>query len=90
MFEDLVSDASELVRDLYWGVKNYLLFGLMSMLFGVHELVSNIDLLEGRIYVPLLVAGALIFCGLAQIVTFFRLRKKYSRLFKVREELKTL
>ena len=89
IFQDLVSDASELVRDLYWGVKNYLLFGLISTLFGVQQIVSNIDLLEERIYVPLLVAGALIFSGLAQIVTYFRLRKKYSRLFKVREELKT-
>jgi len=88
ILEALVSDASELVRDLYWGVKNYLFFGLVSTLFGVHELLQNIDVLEARLYTPLLVSGALIFCGLAQILTFFRLRKKYSRLFKVQEELK--
>ena len=88
IFETLVSDASELVRDLYWGVKNYLFFGLISTLFGIHELVSNIDSLEGHLYIPLFVAGALIFCGSAQILSFFRLRKKYSRLFKVQEELK--
>lgn len=88
IFEALVSDASELVRDLYWGVKNYLFFGLITTLFGIQELVSNIDTLEGRLYIPLLVSGALIFCGSVQILHFFRLRKKYSRLFKVQEELK--
>ena len=88
IFEALVSDASELVRDLYWGVKNYLFFGLVSTLFGIQELVSNIDSLEGRLYIPLFVAGVLIFCGSVQILSFFRLRKKYSRLFKVQEELK--
>ena len=88
ILEALVSDASELVRDLYWGVKNYLFFGLISTLFGIQELVSNIESLEGRLYIPLLVAGALIFCGSVQILNFFRLRRKYSRLFKVQEELK--
>ena len=88
IFEGLVSDASELVRDLYWGVKTYLLFGLTSILFGIQELVYNIDLLEGRLYIPLFIAGAMIFSGSAQILNFFRLRKKYSRLFKVQEELK--
>jgi hypothetical protein len=33
IFEGLVSDASELIRDLYWGVKNYLFFGLISIAF---------------------------------------------------------
>ena len=61
IFEALVSDASELVRDLYWGVKNYLFFGLISTLFGIQELVSSIDTLERHLYIPLLVSGALIF-----------------------------
>ena len=88
IFEGLISDASELVRDLYWGVKTYLIFGLMSTLFGVYSFASNIDLFGERLYIPLFISGCLIFFGLAQMVNFFRLRKKYSRLFKAQEELK--
>ena len=88
IFDGMVSDASDLIRDLYWGVKTYLIFGIMTTLFGAQELISNIDLLGERLYVPLFIAGALIFCGLAQILNYFRLRKKYSKLFEVQEELK--
>ena len=88
IFEGLVLDTSDLIRDLYWGVRTYLIFGLMSILFGVHEFASNIDLFGERLYIPSFISGCLIFCGLVQIVNFFRLRKKYSRLFKVQEELK--
>jgi len=28
IFEDLVTDASDLVKDLYWSVKTYMFFGL--------------------------------------------------------------
>jgi len=43
IFEDLVTDAADLVKDLYWGVKTYLFFGLMTILFGVQEIVYNMD-----------------------------------------------
>ena len=88
IFEGLISNASDLIRDLYWGVKTYLIFGLMSILFGIYSFASNINLFGERLYIHLFISGCLIFCGLAQIVNFFRLRKKYSRLFKVQEELK--
>ena len=88
IFEGLISDASDLIRDLYWGVKTYLIFGLMTTLFGLQELFSNMDVLGEGFYIPAFIAGALIFCGLAQIVNYFRLRKKYSRLFKAQAELK--
>jgi len=38
IFEDLITDASDLVKDLYWGVKSYLFFGLVTILFGVQEI----------------------------------------------------
>jgi len=44
IFEGLISDASDLVKDLSWGVKTYLFFGLISILFGIQELIYNIDL----------------------------------------------
>ena len=87
IFENLISDASELVKDLYWGVKTYLIFGLISILFGIQTLIYNIDLFGERFYIPVFMSGCLIFCGLVQIVNFFRMRKKYSRLFKVQAEL---
>ena len=88
IFEGLVSDASDLIRDLYWGVKTCLIFGIMTILFGAQELFSSIEMLGERLYIPLFIAGALIFCGSAQIINYFRLRKKYSKLFKVQEEMK--
>jgi len=89
IFEGIISDASDLIRDLYWGVKTYLIFGLITTLFGLQVLFSNMDQLGDRFYIPAFIAGALIFSGLAQIVNYFRLRKKYSRLFKAQAELKS-
>lgn len=88
IFEDLVSDASDLVKDLYWGVKTYMFLGLITILFGVQEIVYNIDLLQERFYIPLFIGGIMLFSGAVQIINYFRLRSKYSRLFKVQSELK--
>ena len=88
IFEDLVTDASDLVKDLYWGVKTYMFFGLITILFGVQEIVYNIELLQERFYIPLFIGGVLLFSGAVQLLNYFRLRSKYSRLFKVQSELK--
>ena len=88
IFEDLVNDASDLVKDLYWGVKTYMFLGLITILFGVQEIVYNIDLLQERFYIPLFIGGIMLFSGAVQIINYFRLRSKYSRLFKVQSELK--
>lgn len=88
IFEELVTDASDLVKDLYWGVKTYMFFGLITLLFGVQEIVYNIEILQERLYIPLLIGGVLIFSGIVQIVNYFRLRSKYSKLFKIQSELK--
>jgi hypothetical protein len=88
VFEDLITDASDLVKDLFWGVKNYLLFGLVTLLFGVQEIVYNIEVIQERLYVPLFIGAVMLFSGGAQILNYFRLRSKYSRLFKVQSQLK--
>ena len=88
IIEELVTDASDLVKDLYWGVKTYMFFGLITLLFGVQEIVYNMEILQERLYIPLLIGGVLIFSGIAQIVNYFRLRSKYSKLFKIQSELK--
>jgi uncharacterized membrane protein HdeD (DUF308 family) len=88
IFEGLVSDASELVRDLYWGVKTYLLFGLITILFGVQTLAYNMESIQEQLYVPLFVAGVMLFAGAVQVFNYIRLRKKYGRLFKIQSELK--
>jgi hypothetical protein len=88
IFEDVISDASELIEDLYWGVKTYLFFGLIMVLFGVQTLVYNIESIQEQLYIPLFVAGTMLFAGGAQILNYFRLRKKYSRLFRAQNELK--
>ena len=88
IFEDVISDASDLIKDLYWSVKTYLLFGLITILFGVQTLVYNMDMIQERFFIPVFVAGAMLFAGAVQILNYFRLRKKYSRLFRVQDELK--
>ena len=88
ILDNLVSDASDLIKDLYWGVKTYLLFGLVSFLFGVQTIVSNMESLQSQLYVPLFVGGAMIFSGLVQILNYFRLSGKYSRLFRTQNELR--
>jgi uncharacterized membrane protein len=88
IFEDVISDASDLIKDLYWSVKMYLFFGLIMVLFGVQTLVYNIDTFQEQYYIPLFVAGTMLFAGSAQIFNYFRLRKKYSRLFRAQEEMK--
>ena len=88
IFEDVISDASDLIKDLYWSVKTYLLFGLIMVLFGVQTLVYNIDTIQEQFFIPAFVAGTMLFAGAVQILNYFRLRKKYSRLFRVQDELK--
>ena len=88
IFENVISDASDLVKDLYWSVKMYLFFGLIMVLFGVQTLVYNIDTFQEQFYIPLFVAGTMLFAGAVQILNYFRLRSKYARLFSVQDELK--
>jgi hypothetical protein len=88
IFEDVISDTSDLIKDLYWGVKTYLFFGLIMVLFGVQTLVYNMESIQEQLYIPLFVAGTMLFAGSVQILNYFRLKKKYSRLFKVQNELK--
>jgi hypothetical protein len=88
IFDDLVTDASDLVKDLFWGVKNYLFFGLVTLLFGVQEIIYNIEVIQERLYIPLFIGGAMLFAGAVQILNYFRLRSKYSRLFEVQSQLR--
>ena len=88
IFEDVISDASDLTKDLSWSVKTYLLFGLVMILFGISEIAYNAEVMQERYYIPLFVAGCMLFAGAAQIIQYLRLRKKYSRLFEIQANLK--
>jgi len=88
IFEEVISDASDLIKDLYWGVKTYLLFGIMTILFGVSQLLYTLETMQAQHYIPAFIAGALIFSGAAQILNYFRLSKKYGRLFRAQNELR--
>ena len=90
IFEELVTDASDLVKDLYWGVKTYMFFGLITLLFGIQEIVYNMEALQERLYIPVLIGGILIFSGIVQILNYFRLRRKYSRLFGVQSQMRNV
>jgi len=87
IFENVISDASDLIKDLSWSVKTYLLFGLIMILFGISEIAYNAEVMQERYYIPLFVAGIMIFAGAAQIYNYFRLNKKYTKLLRVQDEL---
>ena len=87
IFEDVISDAKDLIKNLSWSVKTYLLFGLIMILFGISEVAYNAEVLQERYYLPLFIAGILIFAGLAQIYNYLRLSKKYKRLFGIQDQL---
>jgi hypothetical protein len=87
IFEDVISDASNLIKDLSWSLKTYLLFGLIMILFGISEIAYNAEVMQERYYIPLFVAGCMLFAGAAQIIQYLRLRKKYSRLFEIQANL---
>jgi len=87
IIEDVISDASDLVKDLRWSIKTYLLFGLILICFGISEIAYGAEVMQERYYIPLFIAGVLIFAGVAQIYNYFRLSKKYARLLRVQDEL---
>ena len=87
ILEDVISDASDLVKDLRWSVKTYLLFGLVLICFGISEIAYGAEVMQERYYIPLFIAGVLFFAGVVQIYNYFRLSKKYSRLLRVQDEL---
>ena len=86
IFEDVISDATDLIKDLSWSVKTYLLFGLIMILFGVSSIAYNAEVMQERYYIPLFIAGAMFFAGAMQIYNYFRLNKKYSRLLRAQDE----
>jgi uncharacterized membrane protein HdeD (DUF308 family) len=88
IFEDVISDASDLIKDLSWSVKTYLFFGLIMILFGISEIANNAEVMQERYYIPLFVAGCMLFAGAAQIIQYLRLRKKYLMLFEIQANLK--
>jgi hypothetical protein len=88
IFEDVISDATDLIKDLYWGVKTYLFFGLISILFGFSEILYTMDSIQEQYYIPVFIAGVLMFSGCAQIINYFRLSRKYGRLFRAQNELR--
>ena len=87
IIEDVISDASDLVKDLRWSIKTYLLFGLVLICFGISEIAYGAEVMQERYYIPLLIAGIMFFAGAAQIYNYFRLSKKYARLLRVQDEL---
>jgi hypothetical protein len=87
IFEDVILDATDLVKDLRWSVKTYLLFGLVLICFGISEIAYGVEVMQGRYYIPLFIAGVLFFAGVAQIYNYFRLSKKYARLLRVQDDL---
>ena len=87
IIEDVISDASDLVKDLRWSVKTYLLFGLVLICFGISEIAYGAEVMQERYYLPLFIAGIMFFAGAAQIYNYFRLSKKYARLLRVQDEL---
>jgi hypothetical protein len=72
----------------FLGCEKLSFFGLVTVLFGVQEIVYNIEDIQERLYIPLFIGAVMLFAGFAQILNYFKLRRKYSRLFEVQSQLK--
>ena len=48
IIEDVISDASDLVKDLRWSIKTYLLFGLILICFGISEIAYGAEVMQER------------------------------------------
>ena len=68
IFEDLITDASDLVKDLRWSVKTYLLFGLVLICFAISEVAYSAEVMQDRYYIPLFIAGV---CAILMLVLFW-------------------
>ncbi|MCW4037755.1 MAG: hypothetical protein NWF13_03350 [Candidatus Bathyarchaeota archaeon] len=88
IFKDVITDAFDLISDLNWGVKTYLFFGLVQILFGIQFALFMIEYLQGLHVTTIFIVGVMLFAGTAQILNFLRLRKKYARLFAYQDDLK--
>ena len=87
IFEELLSDARDLARDLMSGITQTLVAGALSIVFGVQTVYYNRSfILQGDV-VPLLLAGATIVAGGVVVLRGVLLRKKYARVSRVYREL---
>jgi hypothetical protein len=93
IFEELISNAEELTRDLLGSISQWPMTGalcfLLAILFGWYMFdFTNVSL--GKINsIPSVGSLILILiCGAASFWKYFQLKKKYSRLFEIQKELR--
>jgi len=82
IFEELLSDARDLAKDLISGITQTLVAGALSIVFGVQTAYYNRSFILQGDLVPLLLAGATIGVGVIIVLRGFILRKKYARVAK--------
>ncbi len=87
IFEELLSDARDLAKDLISGITQTLVAGALSIVFGVQTAYYNRSFILQGDFVPLLLAGATIAVGVVIVLRGILLRRKYARVSKAYKEL---
>ena len=87
IFEELLSDARDLAKDLISGITQTLVAGALSIVFGVQTAYYNRSFILQGDSVPLLLAGATIAVGVVIVLRGILLRRKYARVSKAYKEL---
>ena len=87
IFEELLSDARDLAKDLTSGITQTLVAGALSIVFGVQTAYYNRSYIVQGDFVPVLLAGATIVAGAIIVLRGVLLRKKYARVSRTYREL---
>ncbi|MFC1487450.1 hypothetical protein ACFLRN_07190 [Thermoproteota archaeon] len=87
ILEELKKDAKDFSGDMIASVYLYFVAGAMSVLFGLQTgWYNRVDMLSGDI-IPLSLMIIQIIAGTALVIRGVLLRKKYSRIFRLRKKL---
>jgi uncharacterized BrkB/YihY/UPF0761 family membrane protein len=91
IFKHLIVDAKELTKDLLQGINYVLASGILLLAIGFMNIyfivIRNLQMGSDFVFIGLAVSSPAIFLGLWNIKKYFDLRKKYSRLYLVQQEM---
>jgi hypothetical protein len=87
IFEDMISDAKELTKDLIGGINLTFIVGAISIVFGIQTSWANRTYISQGDIIPIILASAIIIAGTIIILRGIVLRKKYARLINSYKKL---
>lgn len=88
IFEELLEDARDLTKDLTGSVQGYFFLGCLAILFGIQFGWYVFHHFRDYNIITVTLFGVMIGAGIAIILKYFLLKKKYERLYAILHELR--